>query len=254
MNKIFRMDFHRLLHSKVLYVSIAFLIIMAIGQIMGGMSTTFDGLMGVVGTGGASEDFMASAMGAGVIYILLSIIIAIFVCSDYSGGFAKNIFAIHSDPKDYIGGKMMSMALLGGFMLIIYTVVCLIALPVLGYQITLTGGIFGLIVFLIEKWLVSCALSSVVLLVSLFTRNMAWTMLVGFLIASVGLTMGISLFAQAFHLEWIETVFSVLISGAAKICTMSFDPLILVRVLLTSLVWTIAAYIISKKVLLSKDI
>lgn len=66
--------------------------------------------------------------------------------------------------------------------------------------------------------------------------------------------MGISLFAQAFHLEWIETVFSVLISGAAKICTMSFDPLILVRVLLTSLVWTIAAYIISKKVLLSKDI
>ncbi|MBT9684234.1 hypothetical protein [Pseudoflavonifractor sp. MCC625] len=251
MNNIFKMDMHRLLHSKVFYVSIAFLLAMAVGQIMGGMSTTMDALMGVALTGDAGTDFMSSAMGAGVIYILISIIIAIFVCGDYAGGFAKNLFAVHADPKEYVGGKMFSMAVVSALMLVLYA---MIALPVLGYDVVLSGGVLGLIVFLLEKWMVGCAMSAVVLLVSFFTRNMAWTMFVGFLIATGGLTMGISLFAQAFGLEWIETVFSVLISGAAKLCSMQFDPIILLRVLVTCGVWTVAAYVCGKKVLLKKDI
>lgn len=254
MNNIFKMDMHRLLHSKVLYVSIAFLLAMAIGQIIGGMSTTMDSLMGVAVTGDAGTDFMSSAMGAGVIYILISIIIAIFVCGDYAGGFAKNLFAVHADPKDYVGGKMLSMAVVSAFMLALYTIICLIAPPILGYGVSLSSGVLGLVVFLLEKWMVGCALSAVVLLVSFFTRNMAWTMFVGFLIATGGLTMGISLFAQAFGMEWIETVFSVLISGAAKLCSMQFDSIILLRVLITCGAWTIAAYVCGKKVLLKKDI
>lgn len=254
MNNIFKMDMHRLLHSKVFYVSIAFLLAMAVGQIMGGMSTTMDALMGVALTGDAGTDFMSSAMGAGVIYILISIIIAIFVCGDYAGGFAKNLFAVHADPKEYVGGKMLSMAVVSALMLVLYAIICLIALPVLGYDVVLSGGVLGLIVFLLEKWMVGCAMSAVVLLVSFFTRNMAWTMFVGFLIATGGLTMGISLFAQAFGLEWIETVFSVLISGAVKLCSMQFDPIILLRVLVTCGVWTVAAYVCGKQVLLKKDI
>lgn len=254
MIKIFKMDLHRLLHSTVFYVSVIFSMLMAFGQIKGGMSTSLDGLMGVVGSGEAGGDFMSAAMGAGVIYILISIIIAVFVCGDYSGGFAKNIFAAHADPKDYIIGKMLSMGAASGFLLVLYTVACLIMLPAMGYPLVLTGGVVGLIFFVVEKWLVSCALCAVVLLVSLFTRNVAWTLFVGFLIATGGLTMGISLFAQAFGLGWIETVFSVMISGAAKICSMTFHPLIFVRVLLTALVWTVGAYIGSKKVLLAKDI
>lgn len=254
MNNIFKMDMHRLLHSKVFYVSIAFLLAMAVGQIMGGMSTTMDALMGVALTGDAGTDFMSSVMGAGVIYILISIIIAIFVCGDYAGGFAKNLFAVHADPKEYVGGKMLSMAVVSALMLVLYAIICLIALPVLGYDVVLSGGVLGLIVFLLEKWMVGCAMSAVVLLVSFFTRNMAWTMFVGFLIATGGLTMGISLFAQAFGLEWIETVFSVLISGAAKLCSMQFDSIILLRVLVTCGVWTVAAYMCGKQVLLKKDI
>ena len=129
------MDMHRLLHSKVLYVSIAFLLAMAIGQIMGGMSTTMDSLMGVAATGDAGTDFMSSAMGAGVIYILISIIIAIFVCGDYA------------DPKDYVGGKILSMAVVSAFMLALYTIVCLIALPILGYGVSLSGAFWGWLYF-----------------------------------------------------------------------------------------------------------
>ena len=254
MNKIFRMDLHRLLHSKVLYVSIISLIVMAVGQILGGMSTTIEGLMGVVSGGNAGDEFMTSTMGAGVIYMFLSVIIAVFVCGDYSGGFAKNIFSVHSNPKEYIGGKMMSMAAASAFLLIFYTIVSVAALTVLGYSTMLPGGIFGLIVFLIEKWMVSCALASVVLLVAYFTRNIAWTLFAGFLIATGGLTMGISLFAQKFGLDWMETIFSVMISGAAKICTMTFEPIIFIRVLLTCAIWIVAACAFGRRVLLEKDI
>lgn len=63
-------------------------------------------------------------MGAGVIYILISIIIAIFVCGDYAGGFAKNLFAVHADPKEYVGGKMLAMAVVSALMLVLYGYCC----------------------------------------------------------------------------------------------------------------------------------
>ena len=254
MNKIFKMDLHRMLHSVSFYVAIIFLIAMAVGQILGGMSTTLDGLMGAVKTGDAGADFMTTAMGAGVIYILLSIILSIFVCGDYSNGFAKNIFAVHADPKDYVCGKMLSMGVVSAFLLVLYTVISVIALPMLGCSVTLSGGIFGLIVFLVEKWLVSLALCAVVLFVALFTRNMAWSMFAGFVIATGGLSMGASLFAQMVHMEWIESIFSVLISSASKACTMSFSPLVFLRVLIISAVWIALTYIASTRTLKKKDI
>lgn len=80
MSKIFKMDMHRLLHSKVFYVSIIFTTIMAFAQAYTGMSTSLAGMLGVAE---GNADFMASAMGAGVINILLTITLSIFVCADH---------------------------------------------------------------------------------------------------------------------------------------------------------------------------
>lgn len=100
----------------------------------------------------------------------------------------------------------------------------------------------------------SCAPTSVVLLVAFFTRNIAWSLTAGFLIATGGLTMGVALFAEAFNLGWIVNIFSVTVSGAAKICTMTFNPIIFLRVLLTRAVWVGAACFFGRRVLLKKDI
>jgi len=259
MNKIFKMDMHRLLRSPVFYVSIIFITIMAVALVMSGMSTSLDGLLGVAGAEtsmGMDEGaaFMTSAMGAGVIFILISIILTLFVCKDYSGGFAKNIFTVHSNPWDYIGGKMKSMAVTSGFLLVLYTIESIVSLAIFGGSLALTGGIFGLIIFLIEKWLVSLALSAVILLVVLFTRNIAWGVLAGFLIATGGLTMGASLFGQMFGIDWLSTIFSVTISGTSQLCTLSFDPLIFIRVLVASAAWIGIGCFLSKRVLLKKDI
>ena len=254
MNKIFKMDLHRMLHSKSFYVTIVFLIAMAVGQLIGGMNTTLDGLMGAVSAADGGADFMSSAMGAGVIYILLSIILAIFVCGDYSGGFAKSIFSVHADPKEYIGGKLLSMGVTSAFMLVLYTVICAIALPLFGHAVALTGGIFGLLVFLIEKWLLSIALCAVILLVALFTRNMAWSILAGFLVSTGGLTMGAAMLAEMLHMPWIETAFSFTISSTARLCSMTFEPVMFIRILLTCIGWVAAACAASALTIRKKDI
>lgn len=254
MIKIFKMDMHRLLHSKVFYVSIAFITVMAFSMVISGMSTSLEGLMGVTGASMTGDDFMNASMGTGVIFILLSIILSIFVCGDYSGGYAKNIFSSHSNPWDYIGGKMLSMAAASGFLIALYTIEAILSLAILGNGVVLTGGVIGLVFFILQKWLLSCALCAVVLLVALFTRNLAWSMTAGFLIATGGLTMGIALFAGAFGLDWMVNVFSVTISGSSQICTLTFNGLTFIRVLLASVGWTVAASTLSRKVLLTKDI
>jgi len=275
MLNIFKMDMHRLKHSKIFYVAIIFITIMAVALVMSGMSTTMEGLLGVVdpnaaapsfvipegsgmaaaeSAGAGGDAFMTGMMGAGVVFILLSIILSVFVCGDYSGGFANNIFTAHSNPWDYIGGKMLSMATVSGFLLILYTVESMISLSFFGYGVALSGGVIGLIFFLIEKWLLSCALSAVILLVNVFTRNVAWGIVAGFLIATGGLTMGISLLAGFFNLDWLISVFSVTISGSSQICTLAFDGLILLRVVLASVAWIFVGCFTSRKVLKTKDI
>ena len=279
MINIYKMDMHRLKHSKVFYVAIIFITIMAFATVMSGMSTTLGSMLGaadaapsfsagsaasadiitpdisVSGDAAADGDaFMSMMMGTSVVFILISIILTLFVCGDYSGGFANNIFAAHSNPWDYIGGKMMSMATTSGFLLILFTVESVISLMAFGHEVTLSGGIIGLIFFLFEKWLISCALSSVILLVTLFTRNIAWGIVAGFLIATGGLTMGVALFANHFGFDWLINIFSITISGSSQICTLSFSGLILLRVILASAAWIAIGCFASSKVLKSKDI
>lgn len=254
MTKLLRMDMHRLTHSVVFYVAIAFVTIMAVALPMSGMSTSLDGLLGVVGGSVSGDDFMTATMGAGVINILLGIILSIFVCGDYSGGFGKNIFTTHANKKDYLGGKLMSMAVTSGILLLIYTLESIVSLAIFTGGVAMSGSIFGVIVFLLEKWLLSIALSAVVLLVLVFTRNTAWGIVAGFLIATGGLAMGIQILGDLLGWGWLVNIFSVTISGSSALCTFSFSPLIFFRVVIAGAAWIAVSCFASSKVLKAKDI
>lgn len=237
---IFRMDIHRLLHSPVFYVSIGFITIMALALVMSGMSTTLDSLLGAAGAAsslGADEGaaFMTSALGTGVIFILVSIILTLFVCKDYSGGFAKNIFTVHANPVEYITGKLMLVAAVSGFLMILYVLESVLSLAILGGGVVLSGGIGGLLTYLLEKWILSIALCSVILLVSLFTRNIAWGVIAGFLISTGGLSMGAVLFGQMLGINGISTITSFTISGASHLASLTFDPMTFLQITLSGL-------------------
>lgn len=254
MLNIFKMDLHRLLHSKVFYVSAIFLLIMAVAMPMSGMATNMEAMMGATPPTGSGEDFLNTSVGTSVIFILIGITLTLFVCGDYSGGFAKNIFTFHSDAKDYIGGKMLSMAVTSGFLLLFYTIAAMIALSVFGYGIVLAGGVFGLIAFLIQKWLVSCAFIAVILLVNLFTRSSAVGIIAGFLVATGGLTMGLSLFGEMLGIPWLGSIGRFMVSGASQLCTLTFSGGVFVQVLLVSAAWMALCYVGSKRALAKKDV
>ncbi|MBY9079339.1 hypothetical protein KIH86_26410 [Paenibacillus sp. HN-1] len=254
MRNIFRMDIHRLLHSKVLYVSLIFLTIMSISQVISnGDQASLDLLLGA-STSSGSDDFLSASMGAGVIYILLGIILTLFVCRDYSSGFAKNIFTVHANPWNYIGGKMLSMAATSALMLCFYTLESLIALKIINGAVILPGGIFGLLFFVLQKWLVSSAFIALILLPNLFLRNTTVGIIGGFLVATGGLTMGISLFAERFHLNFLLPAISYTISGSSQHITLTFSGLTFLHVVLTTAFWILLCCMLSKKIINSKDV
>lgn len=254
MLNMFRMDMHRLLHSKVLYISIAFLTIMAVSQaISSGDQASLELLLGASGSSG-SEDFLNASMGSGVIFILLGIILTLFVCRDYSSGFAKNIFTVHSNPWDYIGGKMISLSMTSGVMLVLYTIESLIALEVFGGGSPLSGGIHGLLFFILQKWLISCAFLALILWVNLLLRSTTIGIIGAFLVATGGLTMGASLMLEQFHLDSLSPILNFTISGASQLSTLTFDGISFLHILLTSAVWMVICSILSNKILKSKDV
>lgn len=245
------MDMHRLLHSKVFYVSIIFTTVMAFAQAYTGMSTNLAGMLGVAENGG---DFMASAMGAGVINILLTITLSIFICADYSGGFAKNIFTYHADKTEYLYGNLFTCAAMSAFLLILYTVESAVALLLFQGEVILEGGIFGLLIFLLEKWLLSCGICSLILTVLVLTRNMAWGIFGGFVVATGGLSMGLIGLASMLHWDWLNSLYHLTLSGAGSLCTTVFDLSTLVRCVVVFGIWFGWSMVASWKILSVKDI
>ena len=257
MRNIFKMDMYRLLHSKVLYVSLAFMLIMAVALPWSGMSTDMSAMLGVASGAismGDGDAFMGSMLGTGVVYVLLGIILTLFVCGDYAGGFAKNIFTVHSNPKEYIGGKMLSIGLTSGIFLVFYTIASMVSLAVAGYGVALTGGILGLVAFLIQKWLVSLAFIAVILLILLATRNTAVGVIAGFLVATGGLTMGAVLFGQMLGITWISNITTFFVSGAAQLPSLTFSVFTFLQVLLVSVAWIAGCFLLSQRALLKKDV
>lgn len=246
------MDIHRILHSKVFYVSLAFITIMSIAMPLSGMSTTLAEMLGISNATGG-DAFMSASTGTGVIYILIGIVLTLFICGDYSSGFSKNLFSFHADTKDYVFGKLLSMLILSALLLVVYTIESVIVLAVLGYGVALEGGIIGLILFLLQKWIVSGAFIALIMLVCLTTRNTAVGVIAGFLVATGGLTMGLSLFGEMLGLDLFQTLSTFTISGSSGLATLSFDILVFVQIALVNVVWMTACLFLSRRTLRIKD-
>lgn len=252
MLNILKMDIHRILHSKVFYVSLAFLTLMAVTMPLSGMSTTLPAMLGI-SDAASGEAFMSASTGTGVISILIGIVLTLFICGDYSGGFSKNLFSFHADTKDYVFGKMASMLILSALLLVVYTIESVIVLAVMGYGVVLEGGVIGLLLFLVQKWIVSGAFIALIMLICLTTRNTAVGVIAGFLVATGGLTMGLVLFGDMLGIDIFQTISTFTISGASGLATLSFDALTFVQILLVSAVWMVACIFLSRTTLKTKD-
>jgi hypothetical protein len=221
-----KLDFYRLFHTPALFIFMAIAaIIPAMVLSMSGMETTApDGTVQkgmevantwqmIESTGGSAVaenpmDFSAFA-NINMVFIFAGLLMAIFVAHDYSSGFVKNIFTVHSKKTDYVISKSAVGIFGGAGMIIAYFFGTAIAGLITGKSFDV--NLSGLILCLMSKVFLMGVFCSLFLAVSVFFKNRLWlTIIFTFLF-------GMMLYPAASVATLASTITTVLLSLTAGV-------------------------------------
>jgi len=222
-----KLDFYRLFHTPAFFIMLLIAaIIPAMVLSMAGMEVqTAQGVTQstleltntwqiVESTGGSAVadnplDFGGFA-NINMLFIFAGLLMAIFVAHDYSSGFVKNIFAVHSKKIDYVISKSAIGMFGGAGMIIAYVIGAVVAGLITGKSFDVNVG--GLAMCLISKVFLMGIFSSLFLGIAVFFRNKLWlTIVFTFLL-------GMMLYPAASVATLSSTILTVLltfIAGAA---------------------------------------
>jgi len=189
LKSMLKLDFYRLFHTPLLYIMLlAAALIAALILSMSGMETVSPN--GVVqksieltntwqiveSTGGSAVadnplDFAGFA-NINMIYIFAGLLMAIFVAHDYSSGFVKNIFAVHSKKIDYVISKTVIGVVSGTGMILTYVLGAVFAGMLTGKSFDVNMS--GLVMCLISKACLMGIFCALFLGIAVFFRNKLW--------------------------------------------------------------------------------
>ena len=119
---------------------------------------------------------LAGFANINMLYIFAALLMAIFVAHDYSSGFIKNIFTVHSKKIDYIISKT-AIGLFGGTGMIVTYLIGTIAAGALTGKLG-EVAVSGLIFCLISKALLMGIFCSLFLCIAVFFKNRFWLTIV----------------------------------------------------------------------------
>lgn len=128
---------------------------------------------------------LAGFANINMLYIFAGILMAIFVAHDYSSGYIKNIFTVHSKKVDYVISKCTIGLFSGAWMIVAYLIGTIIAGIFTGKSFMLDpdGGVLGLIFCLISKAFVMGLFCPLYLGIAIFFKNKLWiTIIVTFIL------------------------------------------------------------------------
>ena len=144
-----------------------------------------------------------------MLFIFAGLLISIFVAHDYSSGFVKNIFTVHSKKTDYVIAKSAVGVFSGAGMVVTYVLGTVLAGVIAGKAFDV--NVSGLILCLISKTLLMGVFCSLFLSIAVFFREKLWlTIVFTFLF-------GMMLYPAASVATLSSTVVTMLISLVAGI-------------------------------------
>jgi len=252
MLNVFKMDIRRILHSKMFFVCLFSMILVSGSMIIFDVVPGFTALMGA---GGSGEDaMMGNMMGIGMAFMMIGIFFALFICQEFTSGFAKNIFARHANPIRYIGGKLLSLTASGSVMVLVFTVISMALMALMGGGLALPGGIAGLLGLLIGKIFAVATLASLVLFTCLFTRKAVIGIIVGVVVSMGAIPMLFNLIGTTLELPWIAGIMKYTISGLAGLSTLTFNGAALAIAVVGNIVWTALLTALGSRAIKTKDI
>ena len=156
-----KLDFYRLFHTPIFYIMVLVaalipaLVMTMVGANEGVDAQThtnvwqvFEGLSG--NTAGLMD--FANMANVNMVYIFAALMLSIFVSHDYSSGFVKNIFTVHSKKSDYVVSKSLAGIFGGVCMILSYFLVTIIVGAFTGKSFDLgAAGVGGLLMCLFSK-------------------------------------------------------------------------------------------------------
>lgn len=251
MLNIFKMDMRRTFHSKAFFSCLFAMMLVSGSMIFFGMLPNF-----AAATGSSSDamDMTSSMMGIGMAFIIMSITFAIGISSDFSSGFSKNIFSRHTNPARYIGGKLLSLTVIGTITIALHTLMSMLLFAILGSGIGLTGGLIGLLTYLIEKVFVAGAFAALILMVYLFTRHTAPAMIIGIIAATGAISMLLNIVGGTLGIDLITQISKFTLSGLSGQASINLQGSAFITILVGSVLWISVCSILGAKALKKKDI
>lgn len=252
MNTLLKMDLYRLFRRKTLYIMIVAMSAMTLSMLfLADLSTlTISSILGVM-NGVSMDNFMTAGSGLGLVYTLMCIMLSFFICDDFSSGFAKNIFTVHSGKFDYISSKIISMMVASAVLMLLNLVESLVFCIISDISI---GSIGGILVFWIEKWLLTAPFAAAILFLSLWARNKGLGFLFACLLGTGGLVMGVAWAFEALRFPYASQVLSWTMYGTSTVPSLNFQFGDVLHIFLATVIWVVFYSVLSAAVLKKKDV
>lgn len=215
LGSMLKVDFRRMLKSKLFYILIACAlvlpILMTVMMAMMDGSVSIDPQTGVetimqgpentwqnIGTlpgGEAMGGMDVFAMcNINMVFMGVAVFICLFISDDFRSGYAKNLFTVRAKKGDYIISKTLAGFVCGAIMLIAYLIGSMLGGAIAGLSFDLGSLNAGNIVMcMIAKIFLVLVFVAIDVLVSVAAKQKAWLCLCGSLAAGMLLFMMVSM-------------------------------------------------------------
>lgn len=212
-----KVDFRRMLRSKLFYILVACALIIPI--LITVMMSMMDGSVSVnpqtgvetimegpenawqsIGTlpveGGEAMGGMdvMSMCNINMMFMGVAVFICLFISDDFRSGYAKNLFTVRAKKGDYVISKTLAGFVCGALMLIAYFVGAMLGAAISGLSFDLAGLSAGNIVMcMLAKIFLMLVFVAIDVIVSVAAKQKAWLALCGSLGAGMLLFMMVSM-------------------------------------------------------------
>lgn len=231
-----RVDFGRMLKSKLFYIIIATALLIPIlmtvmmsmmdgmetvnrqtGEtvIMNGPENTWQSIGSFPGEAGAQMGGMdvMSMCNINMMFMLVAVFICIFISEDFRSGYAKNLFTVRVKKSDYVISKTLAGVTCGILMLIAYFIGAVLggAISSLSFDLGELSA-YNLAMCILAKLLLMLVFVPIFVTVSVAARQRAWLSILGSLGAGMLLFMMVSMITPLS--STITNVLLCLVGGA----------------------------------------
>ena len=130
--------------------------------------------IGSTSAAGMSID-LTTMCNMNLVYFMVAVLACLFVCADFSSGFAKNLFAVRAKPGEYAVSKILVCWAAGAIMLAAFFIGALLGGRLAGLSFAMEGfGPFNLVCCLLAKVLLMGVFVGIYVVCATFAKRRAW--------------------------------------------------------------------------------